>query len=482
MSEGSYSWGTTWILLGRAAGYVISMAGSVLVARMLGVERLGLYAYAMSIAAFFGLLPHLGISTVVTRAVARDPRSAAAMASAAVCLQALLAVGVAAVIIGFGAILPEQPVPLEYIALAAGQLVVGTMSWPYLAVLGGRAQYGRVALAELLTGLAGLLMLAVAAVAGGGVAEFLWAHVGAAVAAIGVARWAAVPFLEGPRAGQRAIPALLREALPFGAMTLVQSFYMRLDMVLLGQLSSPVAVGLYSVASKPVAMVVNIGAAASGTLFPFLVQEEGATRLHRVLRLFAVVVPGVALVLCGLSGVVIDWLYGPGYREAAPLLTVLAWSAVASWLSAPLGVALQAKGFERGWLAVLSLGLALNAAGNLWLIPRWGALGTAVTMLVSEAVLTGTGAWLAGRLLRTLPFPAALWGIAGSAAVGGLVLWSLRSAGAVVATLAAVVIYSGLLFLWRAVTIQDLATVLGRFREAFASVRSGGTVRRTWNA
>lgn len=476
MNDVSYSRGTTWILLGRMAGYAIALASSVLVARVLGVERLGQYAYAMGIAAFFGLLPNLGISTVVTRAVARNPQSAAGLAGAAVRLQALLALCVAALIVGFGAILPGQPVPLDYVVLAAGQLVLGTISWPYLAVLGGRAQYGRVALVELLTGLAGFLLLAIVAASGGGVAGFLWVHVAVAGSAVGVAWWAAVPFLAGSDADRRTLTALIREGLPFSAMTVVQSFYTRLDIVLLGQLSSPAAVGLYSVAYKPVNMMVNFGAVASGTLFPFIVQEEGregGARVSRITRLFAVVAPAFALSLSGLSRELIGVLYGADYVEAAPLLTVLAWSAVAYWLYAPVGIALQAKGFERGWLAVLAAGLALNAAGNVLAIPRWGPLGAAAAMLVSEAALAAMGLVLARRTLRVMPSPASLSGIAGSASAGCLVLWGAQSAGAVAATLAALGVYGGLLFLFRIVTIDDAAKVIGRFREAFAGAPSG---------
>ena len=475
MNEVSYSKGTTWILLGRMAGYTIALAGSVLVARVLGVERLGQYAYAMGIAAFFGLLPNFGISTGVTRAVARDPRSAAGLVVAAVRLQAMLAVGVAAVIVGFGAALPGQPVPLQYVVLAAAQLVLGTISWPYLAVLGGRAQYGRVALAELLTGMAGFLLLAIAAGAGGGVAEFLWVHVAVAGAAVGVARWAAAPFLAGPGTGRCTMTALFREGLPFSAMTVVQSLYTRLDIVLLGQLSSPSAVGLYSVAYKPVNMMVNFGAVASGTLFPFIVQAEGMegeARLSRVVRLFAVVAPGFALAFSGLSRVMIEALYGFEYVEAAPLLTVLAWSAVAYWLYAPVGIALQAKGFERGWLAVLATGLALNAAGNFWAIPRWGPIGAAATMLVSEAALAGMGAFLARRALHAAPSLTVMSGIAGSASAGCLVLWGAQSAGAVAATLAALGVYGALLLLCRVVTVEDVAKVVGRFRDVFAGAPS----------
>ncbi|MGH7395581.1 MAG: oligosaccharide flippase family protein, partial [Candidatus Methylomirabilales bacterium] len=119
---------TTLLLLGRAAGYVLALGNSVILARVLGVERLGVYAYAMGVAALFGLLPNLGISTILTRTIAQGPDAGAAVVRAAMRAQALLAGGVLIAIPAFAALLPGQPVPLGYVALAAAQLAVGTLS------------------------------------------------------------------------------------------------------------------------------------------------------------------------------------------------------------------------------------------------------------------------------------------------------------------------------------------------------------------
>lgn len=40
---------TTLLLFGRAAGYVLALANSVILARALGVDRLGTCAYAMRV-------------------------------------------------------------------------------------------------------------------------------------------------------------------------------------------------------------------------------------------------------------------------------------------------------------------------------------------------------------------------------------------------------------------------------------------------
>lgn len=460
---------TTLLLLGRAAGYALALGNSVILARILGVDRLGAYAYAMGLAALFGLLPNLGISTVVTRAIARDPDAGAGVVRAALRAQALLAGGVLIAIPAFAALLPGQPVPLGYVALAAAQLAIGTLSWPYLAVLGGQARYDSVARAELASGAAGTGFLLVAAVLRAGVAGFLWAHVGAAAVAVLVARWVARPFVPGNGTRMR-LGALFREATPFGAAAAVQSLYTRLDILLLGQLATTVALGLYNVAYKPTNLAVYFGATVAGTLFPLMAQAAGGeppVGFHRAVRGLGAAAPAMALAFSGLAGPLLRVLYGAEFTAAAPILILLAWAAAANWLYAPLGVALQARGQERWWLASLAGALVVNAAGNLWAIPRWGAFGAAAATLASEVVLLGFGAVLVGRELGILPScRPVLVGLGATAAGGAVLWWALEAVGPAPATLAALTVYGGLLILFRIVTSEDAAMVMGWVRQS----------------
>lgn len=466
---------TTMLLMSRAAGFILALGNSVILARILGVERLGEYAYAMGFAALFGLLPNMGIGTVVTRAIARDSAAGEEVFRTALRAQVLLAGGIMIVVPAVAALLPVQPVSLLYIALAAAQLAIGTLSWPYLAVLGGRARYDRLALAELATGIFGTISLLAAAVFHGGVMAFLVAQVLAAGVAVLVARQSAVPFLPSDGSRTMALRTLFRQGAPFGAGAAVQSLYTRLDILLLGQLATTVALGLYSAAYKPITMVVYFGGTVAGVLFPLMAQAPQGSApeaFRRVLLGLGAGAPAIALILSGLASPLLLILYGNEYAAAAPILVILAWSAAANWLYAPLGVALQARGGERWWLAVLGCGLVINLLGNLWGIPRWGAVGAAAATLVSEIAVLCIAAVLVRRGLSVIfSFKPVLVGIA-SATTGGAVLWLLRGSGPLLATLASLLVYGSLLAFFQLVTTKDVAMVVGWVRQAV-----GGEVR-----
>jgi O-antigen/teichoic acid export membrane protein len=460
---------TVLLTLSRAVSYGLALVNSIVLARALGVDRLGAYAYAMGLAGMFALLPNFGINTIVTRAFALHPETGPGVLASALRAQALLAGAVCIAIPAFAAMLPGQPIPLSYVTLAALQLALGTLSWPYLAVLGGYARYDRVALVELAAAIIGTTFLLGAAVLYGGVVAVLVAHVLGAGIAVLVARKAAHPF-RGKSEGSPAIGigALLRQAAPFGAVAAVQSLYTRLDILLLGQMATTVALGLYSVAYKPTNMLVYFGSTVAVALFPLLAQPPRPGTMvpfQRAMRGLGVAGPAMALILSGLAGPLLQSLYGSEYVAAAPIFVVLAWSAAVNWLYAPLGIALQARGQERWWLACLMCALLLNAAGNFLAIPRWGALGAAAATLASEVVLLVLGAVLAGKTLGMLPpLRPVLVGLNASI-MGGGALWLLYGGGVWLATFAALIIYGSILVVFRVVYVEDAAMLISWVRE-----------------
>lgn len=469
---------TTLLLASRKISVGLALVNSIILARVLGPESLGHYAYAVGLAAVFGLLPNMGINTVVMRAVARDPDAATGLVPAALRAQLLLAAGVFVLVPALSVTLPEQPVPLRFVVLAAAKLGIGALSLPYLGVLSAHARYDRLAAAELVTAASGTALLVAAALVAGNVEAFLWAHVLAAVVATAVARRTARPLLPPPASdGERApVSEVLRKAFPFGATAGLQGLYTRLDIILLGQMAAPVALGAYNVAYKPTNLIVAFGATVAGALFPVLARPHATAppeSFHNVTRILAVVAPAMALALGGLAGPLLGILYGNAYVGAAPILAALAWSATAHWLYAPSGVLLQARGRERAWLFAIAVAVLVNASLNLWAIPRWGALGAAGATVTSEVLLLIVALVLVARWFDFSPSFRAVAVGASAAAAGVAVLWGLRDSGALTATAAALAAYVVPLTAFRLFTPSDAALVAGWLRQALPGSARG---------
>jgi O-antigen/teichoic acid export membrane protein len=165
---------------------------------------------------------------------------------------------------------------------------------------------------------------------------------------------------------------------------------------------------------------------------------------------------------------IIHLLFGRSYDAAAPALPVLAGAFVLTSLGYLAGNMTVILELQRDFVRYAAVGVVVNAALNLVLIPRYGFLAAAWVTLVTEATVISlalrrvrarlemTVAW--GRLARIVIATAAL----------ALVVWLARVAafplGALLA-LAAVAYPLGLI----AVGALDLAEVRGVLR-----VRGGG--------
>ena len=459
---------TTILFIGRGGGYILALINSIILARSLGVQGLGEYIYATGFAAIFSLFTQMGIATVVTRTVARDPDSSRMILTSALKLQAVFAMAVLLVIPLCAAMLPGQPVPLLYMTIAASQVALGALSWPYLGVLGGHARYDKLAGAELVGGVVLTIGLLFLATIQGDVLAFLCVPVFSAGCAVMAARWMAQPFIQGDQ-GSTSIRSLLREATPFAATSAVQGMYLRLDVLFLGQMASTLALGLYNVAFKPMTLARACGSTVAGTLLPVMAQEGNQlmpVSFERALRGLGALAPILALSLSGLAEPLLVWTYGPEFRDAAPILVILAWAIVFNWLYAPLGTAFQGRGYERVWFVTLAVGLALNIGANTWAIPQWGAMGAAGATLFSEIGILLMAVLLFMRKFPVdLPLKSLMIGI-GATATGWAVLQGLAPWGAVPATVLSVLAFCGLLITLRYLTKEDAVAVGGWFRQA----------------
>jgi O-antigen/teichoic acid export membrane protein len=184
--------------------------------------------------------------------------------------------------------------------------------------------------------------------------------------------------------------SLLRDGFPLVLLALAVMLYLRSDILLLGKMAGFRAAGLYSAASQVTEACALFPMAFVPALFPLLVRwRRRGTAFYQAQfeKLFSgAVFVGllVAVTLTMTAPWIVRLLYGAAYQPAAGILVVHAWTAVFVYL------AIMQSGYDitegLTWLAAwrMGVGAALNIALNLILIPRWGAIGSAVATLISQ--------------------------------------------------------------------------------------------------
>jgi len=393
--------GTSRVLAGSVVARVLDFAYFLLLARALGVQRFGLLAFAIAYTLMFGVLADLGITTVFTRDVAREPRRARALLGDAVALKLVLG---AATIAGSALVCrwtrlagAEVTVPL---LLLATSLVLTSFAVLFQGLLKAANRGGAVGVAvatkSLVTLGSGAMLLASGAGLRGAALAFVIGSVAQLAVSVAPCRdllAAADPAPPGWRAGrsQRA-RGLLAAALPLAVSGAFITLYFRVDSVLLQAMKGAADVGLYGGVYRFFEAVTLVGAAYHSIAFPYMARAaDGPPETLRVMwrrsfRAHLIVSLGLAVFATAFARPIVTLLLGPAYAPAAGALAVLIWAAPGSLVAATLFHLLVAQGRPAAAARAVGITAAFNVALNLALIPAWSYRGAAVATVASELV------------------------------------------------------------------------------------------------
>lgn len=205
-----------------------------------------------------------------------------------------------------------------------------------------------------------------------------------------------VPFLfvRGLRLGFARDSALwgqmFRWAVPQAGVLVLGVLYFRVDTFLLSFLSSDAEVGRYAVAYRTLEVLVVIPAYLMATLFPEIARERPrSVRLSELVQaaFSAVVLAAVPLVIIFVvfAAEMIAVAGGPRYADAVTVLQILAMAVALLFVNTVFFQSLVALNRQGRLFVMLLTVLAGNVALNLLLVPPHGAVGAAISLVVTEA-------------------------------------------------------------------------------------------------
>ena len=405
---------------------LLSLLFMVLAARVLGPGEFGKFTFAYALATLLGAALDLGMHAVFVREVARAPGATAECWTAAVTLKAGLLVPAA---LGLAAVPVLTGRPLDTtIAVWVIGAAIALQSFIELAV-SVFTGFERLEF-ELLLRLVEKLVLVGVGVAGlalgGGLRLVAAAFAVAALVSLGLAvalvhsRFARLRFgwdTRGARALARALgPVAVAFLLAFAATRLVP--------LLVALLGGDVAAGHFGAAVRVLDALMVVPVAVAAAVYPVLARTaRHDPRFRRLLvqsvEVLLLVGLPVALALAHGADWLTAWIYGAGYRPAAPVLAVLGIAACLGFLNYFLGFVFLAVERPRRLCGVTALGLVASALLTPGLVLAFGAGGGALALVLVEALTLTAG--LVGLLpLVGLPFGRGALKAGAAATVAGL--------------------------------------------------------------
>jgi O-antigen/teichoic acid export membrane protein len=393
--------------VGEAVARLCGIATLIFLARRYGVILVGVYALAQSMSQYSQPVIDFGLRHVGARLIARNPSSAVEIVRR-VQRRRLLMAGLFLPFILVYIVLARLPMDMKvflFVFSATCTLYALSLDW----AAWGKAQLRLVGLARALVPLSVLVFLAV----GRGSAEraLWWIAAGNAFgfALQSMILWAwwrghkPAETIDGPdKIGDS---LAWRRTSVMGVAWLGNLAFASIDMLMLGLMSNPEQIGLYSAAYRVLNQILVVYYLLMQSLYPRFAQQshEERSRMLSPRILLSLLGAGItiAILVAGTRRPVMAILFGPQFLLACPLLLLLAWAIPLDFLTSYLSNAYIAWGMEKKILLCTIVAAGSNIVLNVFWIPMYGAKAAAVNTVISYAIFL-TSLVLAGWSAKEL--------------------------------------------------------------------------------
>lgn len=189
--------------------------------------------------------------------------------------------------------------------------------------------------------------------------------------------------------GKRFEQAILRYSIPLFLISIGFVVTTEIDTIMIGLLHSDLEVGIYAVAKQIVIKLPHIAVAIGMGTMPVFARlnqsnrEELKVLFHKLLKTNTIIFGGIGFIILSTSWFIIPFIFGSEYTRSAISLMLLVpyllFFSYSVFLSSFMDY--QGKAVKRA--VNLSVAILLNIGLNYILIPRYGAVGAAITTSIA---------------------------------------------------------------------------------------------------
>jgi len=406
-----------WLFVDSLLRMGVSLFVGVWIARYLGPVQFGQYSFALAFVTIFSVVGALAVDANVVRDIVKKPLAKNEILGTATFLKFLGGLLAAALcMVAIIVLRPEDAVMKWLVIILAAGIMFQAMEtialWFQAQVQSKYTVWAKNIAVLIMASVKVTLVLLNAPIV-----AFAWA--GLAEAFLSTLALIIVYHMSGQRISTWMLDlhrakVLLRESWPLLISALTAVLYLRMDVVMLGEMHSEAAVGIYGAATRISEAWYFIPMALVASLQPSIMQakehseELFQARLRNIYNLMSALSISVATVVTLFADKLVRLLFGQSYEAAGPVLVVHVWAAVAVSLGVASSQYLIVENLQKISMYRTTIGLLCNLGLNLLLIPKHGALGAAFATLISYSFATiSMGIFVQGRqqtvmMLRSL--------------------------------------------------------------------------------
>lgn len=260
----------------------------------------------------------------------------------------------------------------------------------------------------------------------------------------------------------------LKESLPMGATAIITFAYFKTDTILLSLFQTSADVGVYNVAYKIIENLVFFPAMLAGLVLPLLARYFVSDRkkfieiANKTFKVFVIIVLPLVLGTVFLARDIVQIISGPEFSASVPVLRILAFSLACIFFGHFFNMLLIVGHLQKKLMQALFFVAAFNIVLNLFVVSRYSYFGAATAAVLTEGLVVILTSSLAYRNLRFRPRLSGIGKVAVSALGMAITLYFLSESPFIVAGSVSLIVYTGLLWLTRAISSAEVMSLFSK--------------------
>lgn len=366
----------------------------VYLARFLGKESFGVFNFGLAFAFLFVIIADFGLSTLITREISRDKKSASKYLSNSITIKLLLSViaFVSAYLFLNLAGYSEEVKTIAYIMLSF--ILLQSFTELHYAIFRAFERMHYDAFIKILRALTLIGMIFYLIGNGYGLLAISLAFLATEIIVLATSffitytRFIKISF----EFDYGFSKTLLKKSSLFCLSLVFSSLYMYIDIVMLSKMRSTAEVGIYSAAANIVIALIFIPLMYGNSIYPvlsrFYINSKKSLKIayEKSFKYMLIIGLPVAAGIWILSDKIISLLYGKEYASSAIVLTILSGYLFLKFINPVTGFALMSINKQRSRLFAQGSAAIINIILNFILIPLYGFVGAAIATLLTEIV------------------------------------------------------------------------------------------------
>ena len=384
-----------WLLFDKILRMGVGLLVGVWIARYLGPEQFGLLNFATAFIGLFGAIAGVGLQGIVVRDIIRNPESAGETLGTAAVLQIIGGlIAYLLLLIAIAYLRPNEALVRTIVAILGSMMLLKASEiavyWFESQVQSKYTVWVQNSVFLLFAAVKVILILEQAPIA-----DFVWATLCEAIVAAIILLTVMVKFCQPLAKFSVSVSrarTLFLDSWPLILSAIAVTIYMKIDVIMLGQMIGDEAVGVYSAATRISEVWYFIPMAIVASVFPMILEtkkrseEQYCARLQKLYDMMVVISVGVALPMTFLSNAIVTLLFSEAYLGAGAVLAIHAWTGVFVFLGVASSNWFLAENKRFLSLQRTVLGAVANVGLNLCLIPVYGAVGAALATVLSYSI------------------------------------------------------------------------------------------------